>query len=311
MTVKNVFVLIVAIFLSLVIGTMAAAFAIPQKNASVSVTKPTASVTAGAIENVTALDHFFRELAAGQPVRAMHFGDSHTKADIFTGELRRNLQRDFGDGTRYTKATALSVSERRSPSAGVRYDALGINGARAKRLRSMVETPAFLQSVALSKPDLIVLAYGSNEVTDNDWTVESYERMFSQIIRRLHATAPGVSVLVIAPPDRTVQTPHGWVAARRMSELAEAQRRAAFNSGAAFWNACDAMGGENSMNLWVARGLGQPDHVHLTAGGYIKLGRILYGDLITAYRGRKPARAELDGLDLRVMRGVPVAKKSN
>lgn len=310
MTVKHALILILVMILSLVIGTMAVAFVIPQRNGWSAAAKP-ALITGGAIENAAALNHFFRELTAGQPVRAMHFGDSHTKADIFTGEIRRNLQRDFGDGTRHTKTTALSVSDRRSPSVGVRYDAFGINGARAKRLRGMVETPAFIQSVAVSHPDLIVLAYGSNEVTDDDWTVDSYERMFSLIINRLRATAPGVSVLVIAPPDRTVQTVRGWVAARRMSELVEAQRRAAFNCGAAFWSAGAAMGGENSMNGWVARGLGQPDHVHLTAAGYIKLGRIFYGDLMTAYRNRNAVDATLDGLEWGVLPSASVSKKSN
>jgi len=56
------------------------------------------------IENPNGLTSFFRALRSiksGQrrePVRVMHFGDSHTAADILTGELRRKFQTEFGDG---------------------------------------------------------------------------------------------------------------------------------------------------------------------------------------------------------------------
>jgi lysophospholipase L1-like esterase len=55
-----------------------------------------------------ALDAFFRVLAArrspgsdtagSSTVRILQFGDSHTAADIFTGEMRAQLQAKFGDG---------------------------------------------------------------------------------------------------------------------------------------------------------------------------------------------------------------------
>lgn len=56
------------------------------------------------IENPAALQNFFRALADArsgwrlEPVRIMHFGDSHTAADVLTAEIRRKFQRDFGDG---------------------------------------------------------------------------------------------------------------------------------------------------------------------------------------------------------------------
>jgi lysophospholipase L1-like esterase len=68
-----------------------------------------------------------------------------------------------------------------------------------------------------------------------------------------------------------------------MTALLEAQRRASIEMGAAFWSSYAAMGGAGSMNAWVARGMGQPDHVHLTARGYIKLGDMFYEDFLSAY----------------------------
>src|SRR6476660_7683840 len=56
------------------------------------------------IENIAALEKFFQVLATSQtkqridPVRIMHFGDSHVAADVLTREIRERFQADFGDG---------------------------------------------------------------------------------------------------------------------------------------------------------------------------------------------------------------------
>ena len=137
--------------------------------------------------NVAALDPFFNQLAAFEshnrvrPIRIVQYGDSHTKADLFTGAVRKRLQRDFdGDVSRLVKTTSYSPAS--AGGSSVVYQPLGVNGARAKRLSEMSESPGFLQSVSQSRPDLIVIAYGTNEVTDLDWTVDSYARMLSGIV---------------------------------------------------------------------------------------------------------------------------------
>ena len=64
-------------------------------------------VTDGAeipVENPAALIPFFEQLyrlqqgKANGPVRILHYGDSHTAADEWTGEMRARLQEKFGDG---------------------------------------------------------------------------------------------------------------------------------------------------------------------------------------------------------------------
>ena len=234
--------------------------------------------TVRGIENAAALNSFYNALAEiksgrrTEPIRIAHYGDSHTAANILTAEVRRNFERDLvGDGRE-----PLVQSRSR-----VIYDVLGINGARAVRLLSWNES-SFATSVERRNPDLIILAYGTNEVTDNNWSVESYQRMFVSILRRFRRAAPHASVLIFGPPDRAVRAGGGWQSAGRMTALLEAQRRACIEMGAAFWSSYAAMGGAGSMNSWVAHGLGQRDHVHLTAPGYIKLGRMFYDDLLSA-----------------------------
>jgi hypothetical protein len=66
-------------------------------------TKPRSRVESE-IENAAGLASFFRALTAIksgrrlEPVRIMHFGDSHTAADILTGQIRRKFQAEFGNG---------------------------------------------------------------------------------------------------------------------------------------------------------------------------------------------------------------------
>jgi lysophospholipase L1-like esterase len=357
------------------------------------------------VENPGGLENFFRALTqtkAGrriEPVRVMHYGDSHTAADILTAEIRRDFQRDFGDGGagyimtgNPTKSTqrrgvqsgtssgwwtdglagkgavdglyglgGVSISTDRAgenawlettcnhfevyylrqpgggtidilidgvsvldrplslnaaaPSPdyftydapsdrnhrieirttqpgktrifgivtehiapGVSYDVLGINGARANRLLSWNDT-AFVDNLVQRKPDLIIIAYGTNEVTDSDWSVESYSRMFANILRRFRRAAPQASILVYGPPDRADVD----LAGTKMPAMIEAQRRAASEVGAAFWSSYAAMGGAGSMSTWVQQGLAQGDRVHLSKEGYVRIGTMFYNDLITAY----------------------------
>lgn len=174
------------------------------------------------------------------------------------------------------------VAEHIAPHSGISYDVLGINGARLVRILSW-KLDTLVDNVREREPDLIILAYGTNEVTDENWTVESYSHMLAEILDRFRSAAPGASIIVYAPPDRA-DSP---IAGSKMPRLIEAQRRAAKEIGAAFWCSYDAMGGAGSMNNWASQGLGQGDHVHLTGQGYLKMGDMFYTDLMKAYAESK------------------------
>ncbi|HWS99570.1 MAG TPA: GDSL-type esterase/lipase family protein [Pyrinomonadaceae bacterium] len=363
--------------------------------------RPALKVVRG-VENPAALDKFFRSLSTVkrriEPVRIMHFGDSHTAADILTAEIRRKFQAEFGDGgagymvprnpmstprrgvlsgatsgwtvdgiggrvevngiyglagiglsttqsdeRAWIEATCnhFEVYYLRQPGGGkidimvdgvsvleeplslasdaplpdyftaplpadrmhrievrtvapgktrilgivtehiapgVSYDVLGINGARAKRLISWNDT-AFVDNIVQRKPDLIIVAYGTNEVSDGDWTIESYKQMFAAILKRFRRAAPQASILVYGPPDRSDIHLDG-----KMAAMIEAQRRAAIEVGAAFWSSYGAMGGPGSMDVWASMGLGQGDRVHLTKDGYIRMGSMFYEDVYDAFK---------------------------
>jgi lysophospholipase L1-like esterase len=122
---------------------------------------------------------------------------------------------------------------------------------------------------------LIILAYGTNELTDGDWTRESYQSLYEEIIQRLRAAAPKSSILIVGPPDRADVD-----VSRRLRLLNDALREVAFGNSTGFWSASEAMGGAGSMNRWLGTGLAQADRVHLTSAGYNVLGGRFYRDLM-------------------------------
>jgi lysophospholipase L1-like esterase len=356
------------------------------------------------IENALALQNFFEALnktSAKQrlePVRIMHFGDSHVAADVLTREIRERFQADFGDGgsgfivprnpmstkRRGVNAGATEgwivegIGGRSSPDAiygpaginlatndpgerawletrcnhfevyfarlpgggkieitvdgvdvleepillnsrapkldsvsidlpddaphrlqvrtlspgkvrllgivaehlagGVSYDVFGINGARASRITNWNQQ-ALMEAIKARDPNLIIIAYGTNEVADAGWTAVAYESLLSDIVQRLHAAVPRASILIYAPPDRADLPLNA-----RLEALVNVERQVALANNAAFWSAYSAMGGSGSMNSWLSKGLAQSDRVHLTGPGYARLAELFYTDLMRAWK---------------------------
>jgi lysophospholipase L1-like esterase len=169
-------------------------------------------------------------------------------------------------------------------SAGVIYDALGVNGARASRPLRW-DWKVLAGSLERRDPDLIVIAYGSNEVSDSDLDLEEYRASFTTLLNKFHEAAPRASILVLGPPDRAVRRGHRWKTIGRMRALVEAQRQAAFEAGAAFYDLFNAMGGPGSIARWAtqSQALAQPDRVHLTTAGYRLVADWLYSELMSGY----------------------------
>ena len=134
-------------------------------------------------------------------------------------------------------------------------------------------------------PDLIIVAYGSNEVTDSDLDLEEYSENFATLLKRFREAAPRASILVLGPPDRAVREGRRWKTASRMPALVAAQRRQALKDGAAFYDLFKAMGGPGSVERWatLTQPLAQADRVHLTAAGYRLVADWINSELIRGY----------------------------
>jgi lysophospholipase L1-like esterase len=170
--------------------------------------------------------------------------------------------------------------------AGVVVDALGINGAQIfSALRWNEEH--FAEQVRHQAPDLVVLAYGTNEALDAHLEDADYERGLVDLLGRFSRAAPGAACMLLGPPDlaRWTKGTRGYHTWPRVLEIAAIQQRVAKAAGCAFYDQIEAMGGPGSIAAWAEEPdpRAQQDRVHLTRTGYTQVGTSLATDLLRAY----------------------------
>ncbi|MFO7177152.1 MAG: GDSL-type esterase/lipase family protein [Pseudomonadota bacterium] len=168
------------------------------------------------------------------------------------------------------------VAETAGP--GVVVDTLGISGSKAAA-NLLWNEAAWADAVRRRNPDLVTLAYGTNEAMDSSFTADSYETQLRAVLKRWRKIVPDVSCVLIAPfdvPERGRQ---------RLIQLVDAQRRISKEFNCGFWDGFAFMGGPGSMRRWVAAKppLANADHVHLTRLGYIYAGVAIGDALLRAY----------------------------
>lgn len=165
---------------------------------------------------------------------------------------------------------------------GVTYEPMGINGSTAPMMLRWNEATQ-ASFIGRRDPALIVLAYGTNDASAPQWTLETYRDAFSEVLQRLRRAAPAASILVIGPPDRMQRISGRWRPLEKLDMIVAAQREACQINRCAFWDTRARMGGKGSMQYWVYAGLAQGDYAHFTSAGYQRLAETLYTDLRRDY----------------------------
>lgn len=167
----------------------------------------------------------------------------------------------------------------RADRAGIVLDAAGIDGARLETPLAWNEA-AFVAEVARRAPELVVVAYGTNEAFDAA-KVEKYGPQLQSLVGRLRQAAPTASCLVLGPTD----APLGDASVPRVAEVTEVLRRAAQDIDCSFVSLQQLMGGEGSFaqGMKAKDRLAQPDKLHLTPLGYRTLGTALAQRILQVY----------------------------
>ena len=190
----------------------------------------------------------------------------------------------------------LLGADLRRDQPGVRYHTFGINGATAESVLSW-NAEVLEEQLTQLAPDLIVIAYGSNELDRQTLTAQSFSKTFSEVIRRFR-TAAGQTAdcLVLGAPDQARHKREtGWAVPESLSWIIAVQRRVAAEAGCAFWDQQAAMGGKAAIFGWAAvrPPLARPDHIHLYGRGYRALAGALFKQLVGAGAGDRAKAGEL------------------
>ena len=177
---------------------------------------------------------------------------------------------------------------------GVVVDTLGVNGSRA-RYQLLWDDVLYREHLRRRDPDLVVLAYGTNERGDES-PVEDYERNLHAVVQRMRDTVPDASCLLIGPSDRPMQVEERVFEDRtRTAELIEVQHRVALQYGCGFFDLVAFQGGALSMVQWAASdpAYASQDHIHYTRLGYQRLGEVLLSALLEGMPASGDSDAEM------------------
>lgn len=178
--------------------------------------------------------------------------------------------------------SGVFVDQRQS---GVSYLSVGFPGARVTVLKRMAPEN-LADDISRLDPDMVVLAFGTNEGFDDNLDAADYQATLEGIVRTLTSGKPGRKIVIIGPPPgarkndscRDIRPACGgppvsgacWAQPPKLTAVRDAEKAVAARIGAVFWDwssvlptACDLEQG----HLGDPAIFG-PDRVHMTGKGY-------------------------------------------
>ena len=183
-------------------------------------------------------------------------------------------------------AVQLYGAEFRKDKAGVLYSSLGVNGASVTLLSRAFNKAYLSAQLAHYRPDLVVLAYGTNESGYPGFIDTTWVKEMETAVKRIRAALPEASVLLMSPMDRGELKPDGTIGTiDTLPRLVAKEKQLAVDLGVGFFNTFEAMGGRGTMAKWYAA---QPrlvgaDYIHPLPAGAKIVGELLYDSLRDGY----------------------------
>ncbi|VAW18921.1 hypothetical protein MNBD_BACTEROID01-1848 [hydrothermal vent metagenome] len=169
---------------------------------------------------------------------------------------------------------------------GIIVDNIALRG-RAFPGFSMMDTTRFKQMANLIKPSFLILHYGVNVVPNVRNNYFYYKKQLKGEIAYINKQLPEVPLLLISSSDMAHKVNGRMQSYSNISAVVQAQKEAALESGCAFWNLFNAMGGSGSMIRWVEKQppLGNKDYVHFTMLGAKKVGNLFAAEFLKSLEG--------------------------
>ncbi|PHM50643.1 SGNH/GDSL hydrolase family protein [Xenorhabdus miraniensis] len=183
----------------------------------------------------------------------------------------------------YPQDTQLKIGgwliKRQSP--GIMLSALGINGATINMLDKW--QPQWINTLAQMKPDLVILAYGTNEAFNDSLDLVAYQNELTSKIKEIRKAIPQAVILLIGPNDSLKNKTAASCSEQQpalLNGVIQVQQAVAKKQHALFWDWREYMGGPCSIIGWEQQNLARPDYVHLSAAGYERSAEALYKQFI-------------------------------
>jgi len=132
---------------------------------------------------------------------------------------------------------------------------------------------------------LIIMQFGVNLVPHIIDDYSYYEKQFYRQLKTLKELRPDICIIVIGVSDMSRNNYGKYVSYPNITKIRDAQKNAAFKAGCAFWDTYEAMGGKNSMPVWVNNNppLARTDYTHFTWKGSVVISKMFYEALMHDY----------------------------
>lgn len=225
----------------------------------------------------------------------------------FTAASQRPVCRTIRSGTQHFSVEV--VAGRRSltitswatfrDAGGIALSNLGVVGSQLAHFARTDDLVA-AEELKAYRPDLIVLAFGTNEGFAPHFDPVAFEAVLRSQISRLRLLSGDVPMLLLGAPDSLSRQPAlrtnapgalvecegagakpALFAPPASAAVRDIQRRVAGEMGLAFWDWQARMGGSCAARNWVQRDLPlmRGDYVHFNTAGGLEIARRLQADL--------------------------------
>ncbi len=259
------------------------------------VTTSVSTVSEGEVgKSVSAFEIYFLAQPGGGEFDVAVDGKQQARVATASNETRSGFQQvNVAPGAHTLTIKTIGNGEVRlfgvvleSGTRGVQYDSLGVNGAFVGLLHRYQDEATWAEQLRRRNPDLVILAYGTNESEYENWPMDQYEKDTKEVVRRIRAALPDASILFVGPMDRGKRGAGAAIITRpTIPKLIEAQRRLAAELGCAFFDTFTAMGGAGTVARWYEAKpkLMTSDFTHPTWQGSEIVGSLLHDALLRAY----------------------------
>lgn len=224
------------------------------------------------LKNESSLSPFFERIYRKQSTKVMILGDSHIKGDMFPREFESIVCKSL-DG----KGEFLSITH------------YGVNGAWA---RSFCKDD-IQQRVADYGPDLVILAFGTNEAHNTKVNIDYIKRTYDRLITTIqqHVKSHHCYFLLSTPPGSFVRktvnvggsTKQEYVPNYNNGHVSTAICQYGAEKNIAIWDLYNIIGGNaHFSHNW--EGYMQPDKIHYRKSGYDLQGQLFAEALLVSYQ---------------------------
>ena len=133
---------------------------------------------------------------------------------------------------------------------------------------------------------LIILQYGGNSVPymNKEKSIQGYKNSMIAQVKLFQSMAPKAKILFVGPADMSTNVKGEKQTYPQLEPTIKILKEVCAETGIAYWDLYEAMGGHNSMIKWVESNLAGKDYLHFTREGASKVADMLYNTYMMYYR---------------------------